>query len=90
MNESRDERSDWGILEYGRQPLDVIMTELGLANKDLVQASGEQLTHKMVQKGRRGRRLTRRVQEKILRALQAAYAGRAFTLSDLFIYVGRA
>lgn len=66
------------------------MSELGLANKDLVQASSEQLTHKMVQKGRRGRRLTRRVQEKILRALNASQTSQSFALGQLFNYTGRA
>lgn len=51
------------------QPLEALMIRLGLSNADLVKASTEQLTFKMVQKGRTGRRLTRNVQEKILRAL---------------------
>ena len=36
-------------------PLDELMTELGLSNADLVKASTEQLTFKMVQKARGGR-----------------------------------
>ncbi len=63
------------------------MIELGLQNHDLVAASAEQLTHKMVQKGRKGRRLTRNIQEKILRALNKA-SGRSFTLDQLFNYRG--
>ena len=44
--------------DFGLQPLDGLMTALELANNDLVAASTEQLTHKMVAKGRRGRWLS--------------------------------
>lgn len=71
--------------EFGPQPLDTIIDECGLTNKDLVSASTEQLTHKMVKKGRDGRKLTMRVKLKIQRALAKA-AGREFTVSDLFNY----
>ncbi|MFH0907502.1 MAG: hypothetical protein V1929_01905 [bacterium] len=73
----------------GLQPLDGILERLGISNHDLVAASGEQLTHKVVQKGRRGRQLTRRAQDKILRALtRAAGSGAAFTRDQLFTYEG--
>jgi hypothetical protein len=62
--------------ELGVQPLDALMTRLTLANHDLVKASTEQLTHKMVQKGRKGRRLTPHVKTKILNALHAALQSR--------------
>ncbi len=68
------------------QPLDQIMTKLGLSNAQLVNASTEQLTFKMVQKGRRGRRLTPNVQEKILNALHAAHPELRLRRRDLFRY----
>ena len=61
-------------MDVGVQPLDAIMTRLGLANADLVRASKEQLTHKVVQKGRKGRRLTPNARWKILEALNASSA----------------
>lgn len=71
--------------DFGIQPLDALMTQNNLSNHDLVAASSEQLTHKMVAKARKGRRLTRHVQMKIVRALNAA-TGKLFTLRDLFNY----
>ncbi len=46
------------------------MTRLGLSNADLVKASTEQLTFKMIQKARKGKPLTPNVQNKILAALK--------------------
>lgn len=66
------------------QPLDQLMTCFELSNADLVKASKGQLTFKMVQKGRKGRPLTRNVQNKILRAIQIAKPGAAKKLADLF------
>lgn len=88
MNENFASDSNRDILDLGQQPLEQIMIELGLQNHDLVAASTEQLTHKMVQKGRKGRRLTRNIQEKILRALNKA-SGRTFLTNQLFNYRGR-
>lgn len=68
------------------ESLDDLMTRLGIANKDLVSASTEQLTFKMVQKGRRGERLTRKVQEKILAALLTLKPDLKIQLRDLFRY----
>ncbi len=45
------------------------MSQLGISNADIVRASTEQLTFKMVQRGRKGRRLTPNIQDKILKAL---------------------
>jgi len=71
--------------DYGLQPLDALMRELELDNHDLVAASTEQLTHKMVSKGRAGRFLSVRVRLKILRAFnKATKSNRA--LPDLFNY----
>lgn len=49
---------------------DELMSELGLSNADLVNASTEQLTFKMVQKARKGKPLTPNVQNKIIAALE--------------------
>jgi len=73
-------------MQLGVQPLDAVMTRLGLANADLVKASTEQLTHKVVQKGRKGRRLTQNARQKILNALNAASAPEIFEMRDLFNY----
>ncbi len=72
-------------LELGAQPLDKIMEERGLKNHDLVAASKDGLTHKQVQKGRKGRRLTRNIQDKIVAALSAS-TGEACKLDQLFNY----
>ena len=75
-----------GENDFGIQPLDAVMTSSGLSNADLVAVSTEQLAFKMVQKGRKGRRLTLNVQKKILQALQNARPGEDFKLTDLFSY----
>lgn len=73
------------ILEFGSQPLDTVMEEQGLKNHDLVAASDTGLTHKQVQKGRKGRRLTRNMQDKIVTALCFA-TGSTYVRTDLFNY----
>ena len=72
-------------IELGVQPLDQIIEEKGLKNHDVVAASTAGLTHKQVQKGRKGRRLTRNIQDKITVALSAA-ADQTYTRADLFNY----
>lgn len=62
------------------------MQKHGLSNADLVRASKEQLSFKMVQKGRKGRRLTPNAQEKILTALLTVKPGLALRRRDLFRY----
>ena len=76
-------------MEKGVQPLDELLTRLNLKNSDLVEHSTEQLTHKMVAKGRKGRALTFNAQMKILKALNASHSGNPFTHSELFNYEGR-
>lgn len=73
---------------FGEQPLERILQERGFDNHDLVRISTEQITHKMVQKARRGRRLTPRVQVKILTALNALLSEDEpkYALKDLFNY----
>ncbi len=69
----------------GEQPVAKIMVEHNLKANDLVTVSTEQITHKMVSKACKGRRLTQNVQWKILNALNKA-TGKSFSLSDLFNY----
>jgi hypothetical protein len=69
----------------GEQPLAALLTEYGLSPKDLVRASTEQITHKMVTRGLKGRWLTTNVRGKLLRALNTA-AGAAHREPDLFNY----
>ena len=78
--------------DFGPQPLDALLTELGIENHALVAASTEQLTHKQVQKARKGRYITINIQRKILKALNAAVpAGEesektVYELGQLFNY----
>ncbi len=69
----------------GRQPIVDMMAEHELKPHDLVAASTEQITHKMVTRACKGRRLTRNVQFKILNALNKA-AGEEYALGQLFNY----
>ena len=69
----------------GPQPIERIMAELKLKTHDLVAASTEQLTHKMVSRACKGRRLSPTVKNKVLNALNTA-SGRNFTSHDLFNY----
>ena len=69
----------------GPQPIVQIMTAHDLKPHDLVAASTEQITHKMVARACKGRRLTSHVRGKILNALNAA-TGKPYALSDLFNY----
>ena len=71
--------------EMGEQPLGRIMQELEMKPHDLVAASTEQLTHKMVSKGVKGRRLTVNIQMKIRDALNKA-TGKEFSIKQLFTY----
>jgi hypothetical protein len=74
---------------FGPQPLDKIMTDLGLDNHHLVTASKEPLTHKAVQRARKGRRLTNHMQLRIAEALTRAAPTppeKPWKLSDLFNY----
>ena len=69
----------------GEQPLAGLMAELDLTAHALVKASPEQITHKMISRAVRGRRLTANTKGKVLRAFNAA-SGRSDTESDLFNY----
>ncbi|HOD11922.1 MAG TPA: hypothetical protein PLO93_01015 [Candidatus Omnitrophota bacterium] len=74
-------------MEYdlGEQPIKKIMETHHLCAHDLVAASAEQITHKMIAKAIKGRRLTPHVQKKILSALNAI-CQKEYTRNDLFNY----
>lgn len=71
--------------DLGVQPIGQVLEELGLKAHDLVAASSEQLTHKMISRAVKGRRLTKNTRGKVIRALNAA-AGRSFDEEHLFTY----
>jgi hypothetical protein len=69
----------------GEQPLARLMAEQGLKAQDLVAISSEQITHKMVARACKGRRLTPHVQAKIRRAYNQ-FTGQDRSMADLFTY----
>ena len=69
----------------GEQPLARILREHSLKPHDLVASSTDQITHKMVARAGKGRRLTPNVQAKILKAVNVA-TGKLYALRDLFNY----
>ncbi len=72
---------------FGPQPLDKIMTDLGLGNHALVAACKEPLTHKAVQRARKGRRLTPHMQRRIVDAFNLATTPETpLQRPDLFSY----
>lgn len=76
----------------GTQPLDAILLELSLSNHDIVAASAEPMTHKAVQRARKGRRLTIHMQRRMVVAVNKAATlketppEQPWTLKDLFTY----
>ena len=77
--------SDGPSRDLGEQPIVRIMAAHNLKPHDLVAKSTEQITHKMVARAMKGRRLTAHTMAKIVRALNAA-AGKVYTQKDLFDY----
>lgn len=69
----------------GEQPIARIMASRGLKAKDLVAASTEQITHKMVSRACKGRWLTPHVKLKIRNALNTA-AETEYAVEELFTY----
>lgn len=69
----------------GQQPIANVMAERNLKPHDLVAASTQQLTHKMVQRAVKGRRLTDNTKRKVIAALQLA-ADCEFPADQLFNY----
>ena len=72
--------------EFGVQPIDQLMVKEGLSNTDLVEASTQQLTHKMVAKARNGRRLTTNIKNKILVSVKSLRPQLTITFKELFNY----
>lgn len=90
-DENTDESKDNGIeRNLGVQPVDALLTEHGITNQAIVAATKEPLTHKAVQRARKGRLLTPQTQRRVVVAVNAALktAGieRVCTLADLFTY----
>ena len=69
----------------GEQPIARRMADLGLKPGDLVEASTEFITRKMVARACKGRRLTPHIQAKIGRAYNRC-TGQDRPLADLFTY----
>lgn len=69
----------------GEQPIALILKEHNLKPHDLVTASDVEMTHKMVARACKGRRLTPNTQSKVLAALNRA-TGKSYQLKDLFNY----
>ncbi|MCA9011356.1 MAG: hypothetical protein KDB01_16505 [Planctomycetaceae bacterium] len=78
MNEEKERN-------LGPQPIASLMQQLQLRSHDLVAASTEQLTHKMVTRAVRGRRLTSNTKGIVQRALNQA-TGHVYKLKELFNY----
>ena len=77
--------TDASHLNHGEQPIARLLATHALKPADLVAASTEHITFKMVARACKGRRLTPHVQAKILRALNQA-ADKEYALPDLFTY----
>ncbi len=71
--------------DLGTQPIAEILLAHNIGARDLVKASTEQITHKMVSRACKGKRLTPRVQSKIVRAINTV-AGKTYSPTDLFTY----
>ena len=71
--------------DLGEQPIAQIMQKLNLKPHDIVSTSEQQMTHKMVSRACKGRRLTSRVKLKILNALNLVTDSN-YTMKDLFNY----
>ncbi|MHC4524880.1 MAG: hypothetical protein ACYSU8_05015 [Planctomycetota bacterium] len=69
----------------GPQPIIELLEKHKLTHHDLVAASTEQITHKMVSRACKGRKLSRRVQLKLVNALNTA-TEQNYTLKDCFTY----
>lgn len=77
-------------MNLGVQPLDAVLTELGISNHELVEKCGEGLTHKAMARARKGRRLTSRMKLRITQTLNALLkkcgVEREYRVRDLFGY----
>lgn len=69
----------------GEQPISSVMERFELTAQDLVAASTQQLTHKMVGKACKGRRLTTNIKMKVRNAISQA-VGKEYNITELFDY----
>jgi len=84
VNEQEIERN------LGTQPLDALMTELELPNHAVVELCKEGLTHKAMQRARKGRRLTPKMKVRITETMNLLMKNmgdsRHFGVGQLFNY----
>lgn len=78
MNEEADRN-------LGVQPISGILKEHNLTPHDLVKASTEHITHKMVKRAAKGRWCTKNTRMKVCNALNAA-SGKDYAVKELFTY----
>lgn len=71
--------------DLGPQPIAQLLESHGIQARHLVEVSTDQLTHKMVARAIKGRRLTPNTMGKVLRALNLA-CSHEYGLTDLFNY----
>ena len=71
-------------MKKGVQPIDKVMTDLGLSDTAFVDKSYKKLSFRLVAKARKGRRLKHRNQTLIMRVLNECYPDKNFTVEDLF------
>ena len=71
--------------DLGVQPIAGIMEKAKLERHDVVASSPDQITHKMVARACKGRRLTDNSKRKILKAINAA-TEKDYSIRDLFNY----
>lgn len=69
----------------GEQPIGRILDECGLGAHDLVVASDTPITHKLISRAVKGRRLTLHSMELVRKALSKA-SGKDFSRDQLFNY----
>ena len=91
MEDETEDGKDNGIeRNLGTQPLEAIMQEHGLSNHDLVELRPIDLYHKVIQRARKGRRLTSKMKLRITLVLNAALKKRAvekqYATRELFNY----
>lgn len=71
--------------DLGEQPVAQLMRTHGLSAHDLVAGSTDQITHKMISRACKGRRLTPHVKLKVLNAVNRT-TGKNYAMSELFNY----
>lgn len=80
-----DDKSESIERNLGVQPLQEAMDKRDLKSADLIAASSETLTYKMISRARKGRRLTPHIKVRITNAFNQA-SGEDLKPKDLFNY----